>query len=364
MIYSTYNQQLTTMLEFYQQLAQAMVKSPVVLATVTHIKGSVPREVGAKMFVCSDGCIGGTIGGGAGEAKVITQALKVLETGEKQFIEIDLSGTQTRETQGVCGGRMQVWLERWAGKDAIVLVHQILDILNSGQAGALVTPFDAARFPYIRLSHADRTLTQCSETTIEMLYATSLYPTALVEPLLPLPTLLIIGAGHIAVPLAKIAKQAGFRVVVQDDRPEFASKERFPEAALLLALPITSALDTLPQAHQLYIALVTRGIQHDLEALRILLQQPAQYIGMIGSEKRVRTVYQKLEQEGILPNILQSIHAPIGLDIGALTPEEIAISICAELIKVRRGGTGKSLSQRKQLLGNNLRESPPIQTLA
>jgi xanthine dehydrogenase accessory factor len=85
---------------------------------------------------------------------------------------------------------------------------------------------------------------------------------------------------------------------------------------------------------------------------------------MIGSEKRVRTVYQKLEQEGVSPNILQSIHAPIGLDIGALTPEEIAISICAELIKVRRGGTGKSLSQRKQLLGNNLRESPPIQTLA
>jgi xanthine dehydrogenase accessory factor len=197
-----------------------------------------------------------------------------------------------------------------------------------------------------------------------MLYATSLHPTALVEPLLPLPTLLIIGAGHIAVPLAKIAKQAGFRVVVQDDRPELATKERFPEASLLLALPIASALDTLPQAHQLYIALVTRGIQHDLEALRILLQQLTQYIGMIGSEKRVRTVYQKLEQEGVLPNILKSIYAPIGLDIGALTPEEIAISICAELIKVRRGGTGKSLSERRQLLSDDLRESPCIQTLA
>jgi len=352
------------MLEFYQQLAQAMVKSPVVLATVTHIKGSVPREVGAKMFVCRDGCIGGTIGGGAGEAKVITQALKVLETGEKQFVEIDLSGAQTRDTQGVCGGRMQVWLERWAGKKAIALVHQILDILNSGQAGVLVTPFDAARFPYVRLSHSEGRLTQSLETTIEMLYATSLHPITLVEPLLPLPTLLIIGAGHIAVPLAKIAKQAGFRVVVQDDRPDFTTKERFPEASLLLALPIASALDTLPQAHQLYVALVTRGIQHDLEALRILLQQPAQYIGMIGSEKRVRTVYQKLEQEGVLPNILKSIHAPIGLDIGALTPEEIAISICAELIKVRRGGTGKSLSERRQLLGDDLREFPCIQTLA
>ena len=126
----------------------------------------------------------------AGEAKVITQALKVLETGEKQFVEIDLSGAQTRETQEVCGGRMQVWLERWAGKKAIALVHQILDILNSGQAGVLVTPFDAARFPYIRLSQADGTLTQCLETTVEMLYATSLHPTALVEPLLPLPTLI------------------------------------------------------------------------------------------------------------------------------------------------------------------------------
>ncbi|NEQ23691.1 MAG: xanthine dehydrogenase, partial [Microcoleus sp. SIO2G3] len=320
------------MLEFYQQLAQVLVQNPVVLATVTHIKGSVPREVGAKMFVCRDSCIGGTIGGGAGEAKVITQALKVLETGEKQFVEIDLSGAQTRETQGVCGGMMQVWLEHWVGKKAIALVHQILDILNSGQAGVLITPFDLARFPYVRVSVTDGTLTPYLKTTIEMLSATSLSTTALVEPLLPLPTLLIIGAGHIAVPLAKIAKQADFRVVVQDDRPEFASKERFPEAALLLALPIASALDTLPQVHQLYVALVTRGTQHDLEALRILLQQPTHYIGMIGSQKRVRTVYKKLEQEGVLPNILQSIHAPIGLDIGALTPEEIAISICAELI--------------------------------
>lgn len=159
---------------------------------------------------------------------------------------------------------------------------------------------------------------------------------------MPLPTLLIVGAGHVAVPLAAIAAMIGFRVTVVDDRAEFATRERFPQANAVIAQPLTLALTCALNSQ--YVALVTRGIQHDLEALRFLLKTPAKYIGMIGSRKRVHLVRQQLQQEGYPPKVLASLYAPIGLDIGALTPEEIAVSICAELIKVRRGGTAKSLS--------------------
>ena len=322
--------------ELYQQLAQVLTKGAVVLATVTHIKGSVPREVGAKMIIGGDSRIINTIGGGAGEAKVIRQAIQVLETGKKQFVEIDLSGAPQRETQGVCGGRMQVWLERWSGESAIALSQKILQLLKAGQSVTLITPFTPDQQPYI--------LDSCSP--IPQL------ENALVEQIDPPPTLLIIGAGHIGEQLAKFAHLIGFEIAIQDDRIEFANPERFPQANLILNQPINSIINSFAAFSQLYVALVTRGYTYDLEALQILLNRAitCKYIGMIGSEKRVKFVYQKLQEMGVSPELFSNIHAPIGLEIGALTPEEIAVSICAELILVRRGGTGKSMSQSMKKL--------------
>lgn len=316
------------MLDFYKQLAEAIQKKPVVLATVTSIKGSVPREVGAKMIVCSDNSTIGTIGGGAGEAKVIRKALEILETGEKQLVEIDLSGAAHRETEGVCGGMMQVWLERWTSAN-LSLVNRIIDILSAGNSTILVTPFSKEFSPYLEINNESENNSSFRET------------------LLPPPTLLIVGAGHVAVPLAQIAYIAGFRIIVQDDRTNFATEERFPQASAILPFPLTDY--PLP-SENLYVALVTRGMQHDLAALRILLKLNVKYIGAIGSLKRVQLVLQQLQQEGYPTSRLKSIYAPIGLDIGALTPEEIAVSICAELIAVRRGGTGKSLSKKSNVI--------------
>ncbi len=130
---------------------------------------------------------------------------------------------------------------------------------------------------------------------------------------------------------------------------------------MILAMSIVDAINSISDVSELYAALVTRGYIHDLEALRTLVQRPAKYIGMIGSEKRVKTVLQALREN--VPSVdtytafSQFIHAPIGLDIGALTPEEIAVSICAELIQVRRGGTGLPLSKK-------LREAEPISPVA
>lgn len=319
------------MRHFYEQLAEVLQQETVVLATITAVQGSVPREVGAKMIVCADGRLIGTIGGGAGEAVVQQRALTVLQSGTKQFVEIDLSGAPDRETQGICGGKMQVWLERWAGAEAQALVAQILNSLSLGGA-AIVTPFDSAKSPYLMPSDIH---------TIEAA------DHALIEPLVPPPTLIIVGAGHVAIPLAQIAQLAGFEIVVLDDRPDFANPARFPKGATVMSKSVEQAIIELPPIPNLYAALVTRGYLHDVEPLKALLQRPTRYIGMIGSQKRVRRVRQALVQAGYSTEAVH-LYAPIGLDIGALTPEEIAVSICAELILVRRGGIGRSLSQRSQ----------------
>jgi xanthine dehydrogenase accessory factor len=316
-------------LDFYQTLATELAHHPVVLATVTAISGSVPREVGAKMIVCADGRIIGTIGGGAGEAKVCAQALAVLQSGHKQLVEIDLSGLPDRDTQGVCGGNMKVWIERW-DSSSLPLVQAIIDALKNDTTAAIVTPFNHDDSPHL-----------CADA-ISIVKVT---PTSLIEPLHQPPRLVIIGAGHVAVPLAQAAHLAGFQVIVVDDRPEFAQPQRFPQAESVLAQPTAIALAALPAQSDLYAALVTRSFHHDCDALQALLQRPTHYIGMIGSQKRRQLVRQALLQQGYAAARLDYLYAPIGLDIGALTPAEIAISITAELIKVRRGGTGKSLSR-------------------
>ncbi|XGV96381.1 MAG: XdhC family protein [Leptolyngbya sp. BL-A-14] len=339
------------MFSFYQQLAIALQQGAVVLVTVVDAKGSVPREVGAMMFLCADGSLVGTIGGGAGEASAIAQAKQVFVTGEKKLVTIDLSGNPEQIKQGICGGLMQVWLERWQGKGAIALANEMVTLLQAGQSGCLVIPFVPDQLPHLTTPHSP--------------LPTPHYP-SFTLPLLPPTTLLIVGAGHVAVPLAQMAYLLDFRVVVQDDRPEFANPLRFPDATILTQ-PIDQAVATLHDLPQLYVALVTRGYQHDLAALKALLPRSPHYLGMIGSEKRVRTVLQALQQEGV-PGMqpafvaaqLEAIYAPIGLDLGALTPAEIAVSICAELISVHRGGSGEPLSRRSRSLSAPARREATI----
>ena len=330
------------MVNCFQQLAQVLEYGPAILATVTGVEGSVPREVGAKLVVDANGQVFNTIGGGAGEAKVLRLAQEVLSTGEKQFVEIDLSGAPQRQTQGVCGGHMRVWLERWQGEGAKTLVQTILRQLQTGQSVTLVTPFDEDSDPYL------------VENTVQIDPVI-----AFVETLQPPPTLLIVGAGHVGIQLAKVAHLIGFQIAVQDDRPDWANAENFPQASQIFAQGIEAAIAALAPHQNLYAALVTRGYTYDLAALQHLLQRPipCRYIGMIGSEKRVRQVYQTLGAKGIPSQALGTIHAPIGLNIGALTPEEIAVSIGAELVLVRRRGTGLSLSEplrQRKLTGQHL----------
>ncbi|MGA2991943.1 MAG: XdhC/CoxI family protein, partial [Candidatus Korobacteraceae bacterium] len=156
-----------------------------------------------------------------------------------------------------------------------------------------------------------------------------------VEPVLPPTELFIFGAGHVALYLYRVAQVAGFETTVIDDRESYASRERFPEAREVMAGEMEASLAKLRPSRSSFLVIVTRGHRDDMRVLRWAVETPARYIGMIGSKRKVLTVYKELEKEGVRRELLERVHAPIGLDIGAVTPEEIAVAIVAEMIAVR-----------------------------
>jgi xanthine dehydrogenase accessory factor len=163
-----------------------------------------------------------------------------------------------------------------------------------------------------------------------------------VEPVLPPASLLIFGAGHVSLSLYEVARRAGFDVTVIDDREAYANRERFPQAREVIAEDFEKAMARLTPAESSYIVIVTRGHRDDMRVLRWAVQTRAHYVGMIGSRRKTITIFRELVKEGIPEHLFERVHAPVGLDIGAITPEEIAVAITAELIAVRRHA-GRSL---------------------
>ena len=178
-----------------------------------------------------------------------------------------------------------------------------------------------------------------------------------VDPLAPAPRLYIIGAGHVGWHVGELAQTAGFRVHVVDDREKFANRERFPRADDVIVEPIAEWLSQAEIPASAYAVIVTRGHNADLEALRALAARPLTYLGLIGSKAKIIRITESLVADGVPPETLDRVHAPIGLDIGAVTPAEIAISIVAELVAVRRGVDTSALSMTLK------RKRPPIEPL-
>ncbi len=158
-----------------------------------------------------------------------------------------------------------------------------------------------------------------------------------IEPMEPAPDVYVFGAGHVGCSLVKMAFEAGFRVHVVDDREKFAAAERFPEGVVAVVDEPPAWIEANHIPPTAYAVIVTRGHRHDLSALRALTEKRVRYIGLIGSKAKVRRIYDALLEEGIAPETLAAVHAPIGLDLGGVTPQEIAVSILAELIAIRHG---------------------------
>ncbi|NOZ26807.1 MAG: XdhC family protein [Chloroflexi bacterium] len=367
----------------YRKLAEFLERGETVaVATIIEVKGSVPREVGAKMIIHPLGQHVGTVGGGCGEADVIRTALDVIRTGQPTTVTVDLTEDISLQSTGVCGGIMQVYVERWRSDEppaARQIIDAILHSIEERESVALVTVTQAPpelaavhgrhavvwldRPPLGDLGLGDReaqALSDAREALSQRQHRILRYPSPdgalelFVEVQHRPPRLIIVGAGHIAQPLAQLGSMCDFRVTVLDDRPQFARPDRFPTADEVMAAPLQETMRRWAQEGRLdpdtYIVLVTRGHQHDVDCLLEVLDAPVAYLGMIGSRRRVRAVFQLLsEEKGIPEEKFDRVYAPIGLDISAHTPAEIAVSIMAEIIKVRRGGgTGASLSERRR----------------
>lgn len=164
------------------------------------------------------------------------------------------------------------------------------------------------------------------------------------EPVIPDPDLIILGAGHVSRALARTAAFAGFRVTVIDDRPEHANKENFPDAEDVIVNEFSDVSSHIHASRNSFIVVATRGHNHDLDALRAALSTEARYIGLLGSKRKKALLFKSLGEEGFLRSTVERIITPVGLDIGSITPEEIAISIVAQLIKERRGNAGTGIS--------------------
>jgi xanthine dehydrogenase accessory factor len=169
-----------------------------------------------------------------------------------------------------------------------------------------------------------------------------------VDVIAPHLTLLLIGAGHVAVPLAKLARLLGFRTVVFDDRAGYANRDRFPQAEEILVEDLETGLSSLDITPKSWIAIATRSHESDATALRAVVESPAAYIGLLGSRHKVSLIFQALREQGVGEEQLARVYAPVGLDLGAETPEEIALSIMAEIIMLRQSGKGQPLSARKE----------------
>ncbi len=250
----------------------------VVLATVVRASGSVPRREGTRMLIFPDGSIEGTVGGGDLEHRVVQAGMEIFETGRPRLLEYAFRDVEQGDV-GVCGGEMEVYVER-------------------------------------------------------------------VE---PQATMVIVGGGHVGQAVAHLASWLGFRVVVSDDRAEFADPALVPEADEVIHAPLAELPQRLTITPETYLMLTTRGVDIDVEGLPPLLETEAGYIGVIGSRRRWEVCAEQLAERGVPTEQIERVHSPMGLELNAETPEEIAVSMLAEIVMLRRGGSGESMAHRPRL---------------
>jgi xanthine dehydrogenase accessory factor len=327
---------------------------PLVWARIIRLDGSGPRSVGADCLVLNDGTLIGTIGGGTLEHVIIEKAKKMMGGAAPEVVHFRMHGEDVNQSEMLCGGEVDVLLDPLNPERKEVLsifsaagdliekriraafissVPESNNIIDGSNCRMLATAetvvsgsIPAFSLPLSELSRlSSPTLWNCPETGA-LFY---------IAPLECAPELLIFGAGHISTCIAPIAKMVGFRVAIIDDRTDFANRERFPVVDDIYVQSFDRALREIPTSFQTYIVIVTRGHKYDKVILEAMLDKPHAYIGMIGSRQKRDTIYRAFMNAGISPETLSQVYSPIGLDIGAETPEEIAVSIIAELIDVR-----------------------------
>jgi xanthine dehydrogenase accessory factor len=329
--------------------------SPVVLISVMKVQGSTPRHEGTKMVVSLDGKTYGTIGGSLIEAAAIQESKKVFNDAKSKVFFFELTSKDVNAPGMICGGTAEILLDyippsalnrrfsrQWCdttdkGRDFYILTHLKGENETFQVLGHAILQPDKNIFVSTSLTAEDivrlkKELYTVSSSAFLWLDDTQV----MVDRIRKLKTLYCFGAGHVAVPTVHIAAMVGFRVIVLDDRPEYANTERFPDAyGTIIIKDFKHALDGFEIDDDSYVVIFTRNHQYDRIILELSLKTSAGYIGMISSKRKRQAIYEALTAIGVEKERLDIVHSPIGIDIGGETPEEIAVSIVAELIQVR-----------------------------
>ncbi|MFL2755717.1 MAG: XdhC family protein [Dehalococcoidia bacterium] len=337
---------------------------PVVIATVIRTKGSTPQKPGAKLLIKQDGSGTGTLGGGCVEGDIWFAAKQLMDQkGSVEYREYELNEELAAEDGLVCGGTMYFLIDPvYKPQDYLPYANEINEAYqgNGSVALATVTKSDKSNNSKI----GDKILIRDDGTTdgtlgndildkdakdrakVLMPYGRNEYVVLdsggeyFIEAYTTPPQLIICGGGHISRALSYLAKPLGFKLFITDDREEFVDPERFPEADILMPLKPEEALMELPINTNSFIVIATRGHRYDNTALLAAANTSAGYVGLLGSKRKTILIYEDLIDSGLDMERVRSIRAPIGLDITARTPEEIAISIMAEILMFRLGGSG------------------------
>lgn len=332
-----------------------------VLATVVKTSGAAPRPIGAKMLINARGEFVGSVSGGCVEGAVIQTAQRVLRTRQPQLLTFGISDDGAHDVGLACGGTIHVWLEvaspparAFDWLDAITRALQaealcaLLTLVRGDDVGAKMLVDADGHLRGEEHAALQRAVPDARDAMQRQASAYRCYDDAeiFIDVFAPRPHLVILGGVHIAIPLTRLAQTLGFRVTIVDGRARFANRERFPTADEIIVAWHDEALARLRLDASTYIAILTHDPKFDLPALTTLARvtPPPRYIGMLGSRATRQKHFAALRAQGVPDEFLARVYGPIGLDLGAQTPEEIALAILAEMIAVRYGHRGGFLS--------------------
>ncbi|MGA2478576.1 MAG: XdhC family protein [Spirochaetia bacterium] len=328
-------------------------RSPAALVTIIDVRGSVPRHPGTKMLVRRDAAVMGTVGGARGEAAAIAAAKECIQRRQSTLLTVEMQGTEAVGQEMICGGTNRMLIEyvgdtrmyraafeRLRKGERVLFLKKIDLKAGDSQQDIAVSLFDENGAPAAdgaaaagAGTHNAETLERCLRTAKPVL---SEDEGLFYDPAFPEEKLLILGGGHVGRALAGFAASLDFTVTVADDRQEFAAPGRFPPSVATQCGRYEEVLRDFPFDAATYVVIVTRGHLYDLECVRAVLGRRCRYAGFIGSARKTRLLLEQVRSEGFPAEKIEALHAPIGVDIRAETPEEIAISILGEMIAVRR----------------------------
>jgi xanthine dehydrogenase accessory factor len=355
----------TELFEHLDRLRNAEGK--VALATLVNTRGTTPRKEGAKMLVGEGGRVLGSVTiGGCVDAQVIEESASVLSAHKPRLLQLDLGDEEAWEIGLTCGGTIEVFVEPVAldrTDDATVAFYEkARAYAETGGRAAIITRLDPPHHgaKLLLFDRGDREGT-LGDQFLDDRFAGEVKQAidagksrtlllenvrAFAEVFTPPAILLIVGASHVAMPLTVMAKELGFRTVVIDGRPRFATPERFPHVdALRIGVP-SELVQQVPLIPTTALVLVAHDYKYDLPVLRHALGTPVGYIGLLGSTRRGAAILNLLREDGVSEDQLERVRVPIGLDLGAQSASEIALSILAEALAVHRKATGMPISEK------------------